>query len=188
MISELDNYLSRLDDLHGQVSSLIADLPAEALNWRPIEGKDDHITNSLAVLTAHIAGAEHFWIAEVIGGRPATRDRDAEFVTVAATPAELLQILQKVSRETREVLSALSESDLSGTRQAKDRMVSVRWGILHVIDPLCVYNSETIPPNKLVCRAKEKRHDNRGRARQGRRRNEDRGGRQSKAAPAPGRI
>jgi len=134
MISELDNYLSRLDDLHGQVSSLIADLPAEALNWRPIEGKDDHITNSLAVLTAHIAGAEHFWIAEVIGGRPATRDRDAEFVTVAATPAELLQILQKVSRETREVLSALSESDLSGTRQAKDRMVSVRWGILHVID------------------------------------------------------
>jgi len=23
---------------------------------------------------------------------------------------------------------------LSGTRQAKDRMVSVRWGILHVID------------------------------------------------------
>ena len=134
MITELDNYLSRLDDLHGQVADLVAGLPAEALNWRPIEGKDDHITNSLAVLTAHIAGAEHFWIAEVIGGRPATRDRDAEFVTVAATPAELLQILQKVSRETREVLSALSESDLSGTRQAKDRMVSVRWGILHVID------------------------------------------------------
>jgi len=134
MISELDNYLNRLDDLHNQVSSLIAELPAEALNWRPIEGKDDHITNSLAVLTAHLAGAEHFWIAEVIGGRPATRDRDAEFVTVAATPAELLQILEKGSRETREVLSALSESDLSGTRQAKDRTVSVRWGILHVID------------------------------------------------------
>jgi len=85
-------------------------------------------------LTAHLAGAEHFWIAEVVGGRPATRDRDAEFAVVAATPAELLQILEKVSHETRDVLSALSESDLSGTRQAKDRMVSVRWGILHVID------------------------------------------------------
>jgi len=134
MISELDNYLSRLDDLHGQVADLVAGLPAEALNWRPIEGRDDHVTNSLAVLTAHLAGAEHFWIAEVIGGRPATRDRDAEFAVVAATPAELLQILEKVSHETRDVLSALSESDLSGTRQAKDRMVSVRWGILHVID------------------------------------------------------
>ena len=134
MISELDNYLNRLDDLRGQISGLLADLSAEALNWRPIEGKDEHVTNSLAVLTAHLAGAEHFWIAEVIGGRPATRDRDAEFAVVAATPAELLQILEKVSHETRDVLSALSESDLSGTRQAKDRMVSVRWGILHVID------------------------------------------------------
>ena len=134
MISELDNYLNRLDDLHGQVSSLIADLPAEALNWRPIEGKDDHVTNSLAVMAAHIAGAEHFWIAEVIGGRPATRDRDTEFAVVAATPAELLQILQKISQETKEVLSTLSESDLGEMRQAKDRTVAVRWGILHVID------------------------------------------------------
>ena len=88
MISELDNYLNRLDDLHGQVSTLIAELPAEALNWRPIEGKDDHVTNSLAVMAAHVAGAEHFWIAEVIGGHSTTRDRDAEFAVVAATPAE----------------------------------------------------------------------------------------------------
>lgn len=134
MISELDNYLNRLDDLHGQVADLLAGLPAEALNWRPIEGTDDHATNSLAVLAAHVAGAEHFWIAEVIGGRPATRDRDAEFVTVAATPAELLQLLEKVSLETRDVLSALSESDLGEMRQARDRIVPVRWGILHVID------------------------------------------------------
>ena len=134
MISELDNYLDRLEDLRGQISGLLADLPVEALNWRPIEGRDDHVTNSLAVLAIHVAGAEHFWIAEVIGRQPATRDREAEFATVAVTPAELLQILEKVSRETRDVLSALSESDLSGTRQARDRTISVRWGILHVID------------------------------------------------------
>ena len=63
MISELDNYLNRLDDLRGQVSTLLAELPAEVLNWRPIESKDNHVTNSLAVLAAHVAGAEHFWIA-----------------------------------------------------------------------------------------------------------------------------
>jgi len=134
MIAELDNYLERIEDLRGQISGLLADLPAEALNWRPIEGRDDHVTNSLAVLAAHVAGAEHFWIAEVIGGHSATRDRDAEFVTVAATPAELHQILQKISLETRDVLSALSESDLNDTRQARDRIVPVRWSILHVID------------------------------------------------------
>ena len=107
MIAELDNYLERIEDLRGQISGLLADLPAEALNWRPIEGRDDHVTNSLAVLTAHLAGAEHFWIAEVIGGRPATRDRDAEFAVVAATPAELLQLLEKISQETKEVLFGL---------------------------------------------------------------------------------
>jgi hypothetical protein len=34
--SELANYLERLEDLRGQVAALVADLPAEALNCRPI--------------------------------------------------------------------------------------------------------------------------------------------------------
>ena len=134
MISELDNYLNRLDDLHNQISGLIAELPSEALNWRPIEGKDDHATNSLAVLVAHLAGAEHFWIAEVIDGRPKTRDRDAEFVTVAASATEIIQLLEKTAGETRDVFSTLNESDLNDTRQTKGRVVPVRWCILHVID------------------------------------------------------
>ena len=134
MISELDNYSNRLEDLRGQVLHLVADLPAQALNWRPIEGKDDHASNSLAVLTAHIAGAEHYWIAEVIGGRVATRDRDAEFVAVAANAEEAARLLEKTAQETKEVFSTLGESDLSGVRQAKDRIVPVRWCILHVID------------------------------------------------------
>ena len=134
MVSELTNYLQRIEDLRGQVASLIADLPTQALNWRPIEGKDDHATNSLAVLTAHIAGAEHFWIAEVVGGRPATRDREAEFVSVANSAAELIRLLEETAQETRGVFSTLSAPDLNGTRQAKGRIIQVRWSILHVID------------------------------------------------------
>ena len=134
MNSELNNYLDRIEDLHHQISGLLAELPAEALNWRPIEGKDNHATNSLAVLTAHIAGAEHFWIAEAIGGRPETRDRDAEFATVTTSATELIQQLETIAQETREVFSTLSESDLNGTRQVRDRTVPVRWCILHVID------------------------------------------------------
>jgi len=134
MNSELNNYLDRIEDLHHQISELLAELPAEALNWRPIEAKDNHTTNSLAVLTAHIAGAEHFWISEAIGGRPVTRDRDAEFVAVATAATELIQQLETVALETREVFSSLSESDLNGTRQVRGRTVPVRWCILHVID------------------------------------------------------
>jgi uncharacterized damage-inducible protein DinB len=134
MFSELDNYLQRIEDLRHQVSELIADLPAEALNWRPIEGVEEHATNSLAVLAAHVAGAEHFWIAEVVGGRPPTRDRDAEFVIQAADAAEMNRLLEATAAETREVFSALSPADLDDVRKVRGRTVSVRWSILHVID------------------------------------------------------
>jgi uncharacterized damage-inducible protein DinB len=134
MLSELENYLQRIEDLRGQVGELISGLPAEALNWRPLEGSQEHSTNSLAVLAAHVAGAEHFWIGEVIGGHPPSRDRDAEFDTQVGGAAELQQLLDAAGAETREVLPALSASDLDGSREVRGRMVSVRWGILHVID------------------------------------------------------
>jgi uncharacterized damage-inducible protein DinB len=134
LLSEIDNYLQRIEDLRGQVSSLIADLPAEALNWRPLKDSGEQGTNSLAVLVAHIAGAEHFWIAEVIGGYPPTRDRDAEFRLQATGAAALVRLLEKTGEETRQVFSALSPADLDGTKEAGGRAVPVRWGIVHVID------------------------------------------------------
>jgi len=134
VITELANYLERLEDLRGQISTRVAELPAEALNWRPIEGSGDHATNSLAVLATHTAGAEHFWIAEVVGGRPATRDREAEFATQAASSAEIVRLLENTSRETREVFLALKGTDLGDTRQNEGRTVPVRWCLLHVID------------------------------------------------------
>ena len=131
MLPELDNYLQRIEDLRGQVSALIADLPAEALNWRPVEGDE---TKSVAALATHIAGAEHFWIAEVVGGRPPTRDRDAEFTAQATNAAELVHLLEGIGAETQEVFATLTEAHLDGTRQARGRTIPVRWCILHVID------------------------------------------------------
>jgi len=134
MLAEVAAYLERIEDVRGQIRKLIAPLSSEALNWRPIEGEDDHATNSLAVLAAHVAGSEHFWIAEVVGGVPPTRDRDAEFRTETAGAAALVAGLDAVAAETRQVMEGLTESDLGETRQAWDRVVPVRWAILHVID------------------------------------------------------
>jgi uncharacterized damage-inducible protein DinB len=134
MYPELDSYLQMIDDLREQVGALLAGLPAEALNWRPLEGFEEHATNSLAVLATHIAGAEHFWIGEVVGGRPPTRDRDAEFVAAAADASELIHRLETVGAETQSVFSALTEAGLEGTREARGRTIPIRWCILHVID------------------------------------------------------
>lgn len=134
MLPECASYLAMLDDLRGQIADLIAGLPAEALNWRPIEGEDDHVTNSLAVMAAHVAGAEHFWIHEVAGGQPPTRDRPAEFVTEVDGPEPLLAKLKATGEETAEVMATLTAEDLDSKRQARDRSVPMRWAILHAID------------------------------------------------------
>lgn len=139
MTSEIEQYLNMIEDLRGQVRTLIADLPAEALNWRPLDTLDDHITNSIAVMVMHIAGAEHFWIGEVIGGMPTTRDRPAEFETAVEDVAPLLARLDAVAEETPAVLSSLDEEELAGTRKVNGNKVPVRWGILHVIDHTAVH-------------------------------------------------
>ena len=134
MPPELASYLQMIEDLRGQVRDLIADLPSEALNWRPLESSDEDATNSLAALAAHIAGAERFWTAEVVGQLPPTRDRDAEFATQVAGASELVDTLDRVGEETRKVFFGLSETGLDGTREARGRVIPVRWCILHVID------------------------------------------------------
>ena len=134
MLSEVTHYIDRIDDLRRQISELIGPVPAEGLNWRPINGADDHATNSLAVMAAHVAGAEHHWIAEVIGRQPPTRKRDAEFKTVSEDVANLVEKLNQNAEVTRQILSALSADDLDGSREVDDKTVSVRWAILHIID------------------------------------------------------
>lgn len=134
MLKEAAAYLERIEDLRGQISSILRNIPQEALNWRPDENSEDHAMNSIAVLATHAAGAEHFWIGEVVGGLPTTRDRAAEFETVMGNTAVLQQTLQTVRQQTRTILQKLPQEDLDGVRQAHDRVVPTRWALLHVID------------------------------------------------------
>ncbi len=134
ILPEVENYLQVIESVRGQVKDLVADLPPEALNWCPLAG-DDHATNSLAVITTHIAGSEHFWIGEVVGRHPATRIRESEFVALVDNTTLLINLLDKVGQETRQVLTALTPYELTEIRQARKELeVSVRWAILHVIE------------------------------------------------------
>lgn len=134
MLSEAENYLLRIEDLRQQVCALISDLPEDALNWRPIEQDGTQATNSLAVMATHVAGAEGFWIGEVVGGGPSIRDRDAEFAVKASNAAALVRLLEETGKQTHQVLGKLTEKDLVQTREARGRTMAVRWCILHVVD------------------------------------------------------
>jgi uncharacterized damage-inducible protein DinB len=53
---------------------------------------------------------------------------------VVGDTAVLQQTLQTIRQQTRTILQNLTQEDLNGTRQARDRIVPTRWALLHVID------------------------------------------------------
>ena len=134
MLSELENYLQRIEDLHGQIIDMVDGLPRDGLNFIPISLPQLQVSNSIAQLAVHAAGAEHFWIGEVIGGLPATRDRDSEFALRSKGPAYLIETLNSVLAETKSIFSKLTETELSKTYEVDEKMVPGRWAILHVIE------------------------------------------------------
>ncbi len=134
MLPEVHAYLTDLEELRDQVKSLLEGLPQEALDWRPIEGGGELVTNSLAVMVVHLAGSETFWMKEIIGGKRIDRDRDAEFLTKGLSLSELQDKIGAAAKVTLETLSALREKQLEEGRKWKDRSINVRGCILHVIE------------------------------------------------------
>ena len=134
MLKEIENYLSFLNDLRNQVKTLLDGLPKEALDWRPLDGQGELATNSLAVMTIHLAGSEAFWMKEIIGGQSIHRDRDAEFVVKGLGFSALIAKMETGAKDTQPILSSLKTAQLEETRKFRDRIVTVRWAILHVIE------------------------------------------------------
>jgi len=134
MLKEIQGYLTSLHELSNQVVSLLDGLPQEALDWRPIQGEKELATNSLVAIATHLAGSETYWIKEIIGHQPIQRDREAEFVTQGVKATELKARLDAAAKIAEEVLSPLTESQLEEGRKFRDRSITVRWGILHVIE------------------------------------------------------
>ncbi|MCH8094757.1 MAG: DUF664 domain-containing protein, partial [Chloroflexi bacterium] len=56
-------YFENLEALHDGYRARIAGLTQEELDWSP----GDEM-NSLAVLSAHVAGAERYWISDIVMG------------------------------------------------------------------------------------------------------------------------
>ncbi len=60
----------RFETLYKAIETAVADLPAEALDWKPATDM-----NSVAVLLTHTAGALRYWVGDVAGGKPSGRVR-----------------------------------------------------------------------------------------------------------------
>lgn len=133
MIPEIEAYYESITRLRGNILKTLDGLSPEALNWKPTDGE----ANSLFVLATHSIGSEHGWIFETLARGEKTRNRPAEFFAQADDLIALRTQFERVSGETTEIFSQLTEEDMQTTRHNEPRGdVTLRWIILHVIEHL----------------------------------------------------
>lgn len=128
-------YLDRLEELHRDFIQALNGLPTEALNWSP--GPE---VNSLAVLAAHTAGSERYWIGDVIARDDSHRDRDAEFRVQVGNADEAIGRLETALAHSRSVVASLTLADLEERCRVNDqREVTVAWALLHALEHVAIH-------------------------------------------------
>lgn len=131
MLEAYAEIIERLRLLHNEMKQAIEDLPQEALDWVP--GPD---INSLSVLVMHTAGAERYWIGDVIGRDDSGRVREAEFQVKGLNAETLEDRLDEVFSHSQGVLAELNLGDLESIRTSSrdSRKVTVAWSLAHALE------------------------------------------------------
>jgi uncharacterized damage-inducible protein DinB len=131
MLEAYADIIERLESLHSEMKQAISGLPQTALDWVP--GPD---INSLSVLVMHTAGAERYWIGDVIGRDDSGRVRGAEFRVKGINTDKLNDRLDEVLSHSRGVLAKLNLDDLETLRTSTrdGREVTVTWSMAHALE------------------------------------------------------
>ena len=130
------DFLESINELHADILHTISDLPPEALDWSPLSKG-----NSCNIIVTHIAGAEKYWLGDVIVGIPTGRDRDAEFRVKNLSPTELEARLLESSDFMEEILSGLSLEILETSRISprNNQEVTVAWALGHTLKHTAIH-------------------------------------------------
>jgi uncharacterized damage-inducible protein DinB len=131
MLEVYAEIIERLRLLHNEMKQAIEGLPQEAIDWVP--GPD---INSLSVLVMHTAGAERYWIGDVIGRDDSGRVREAEFQVKGINAETLEDHLDKVLSHSQSVLAELNLDDLESIRTSSrdGRKVTIAWSLAHALE------------------------------------------------------
>jgi uncharacterized damage-inducible protein DinB len=114
-------------------ATVIADLPAEALDWQPATD-----ANSLTVLVTHAWGAAEAWTLRA-AGREMARDRAAEF-RATGDPAALQTLLMEGGARIEAALDVVDPAMLSlvrvgpSTQPSGDEEYTAARCVLHAVE------------------------------------------------------
>jgi hypothetical protein len=121
MNQALQAYYDQTLENHQLFRSAIADLDAEALDWRPAPE-----TSSIAVLVAHTFGSE-LEVLRIVRGLPSDRNRDSEFVDSSTSAGDLLARIDLADTAVKEHVPQMTETDLTSLRERPNRAPQLGW-------------------------------------------------------------
>lgn len=128
--------LNRFHELHLEIEKALAELPANALDWKP--GSE---MNSLSVLIVHLTGAERYWIGDVVKGESSGRDRNAEFQASGLNAAILRKRLREVEAYEKMALEGMGLLELEEERLSPrdGQPYSVAWALSHALEHTAIH-------------------------------------------------
>lgn len=120
-----------LQEVHDDFKEEITGLPQADLDWSPGEGM-----NSIAILVAHTAGSETFWIGDIVMEQPTGRDRPAEFATMGLDAKALIDLLDGSLSRIEGAFETLSTDQLGESRTSpwQEEEFTLARAISHILE------------------------------------------------------
>jgi uncharacterized damage-inducible protein DinB len=143
--AEVKVYAEYMRDLIHRTIDALDGLTQEQINWDP----PWHDSNPLFAIATHSLDCARAWVAGIVAGLDASRDREAEFAS-SGTMADLEQLAHDVSAEIEKALSEMDAKrldhmsvppkELWGTGDPYE--VSGRWALAHMIEHMSIHLGE----------------------------------------------
>jgi uncharacterized damage-inducible protein DinB len=137
-----DEYLYFIDRAFDGMLSVLQELDDNLANLAPpIKG-----ANSPWAITYHCTQVAEYWIGHLLGGRPSSRDREAEF-TAQGTVADLARTIDEVRMKLRSDLTGFDpNAPLTNTPPADyegpSRPLTSAGVLLHVLEELAQHHGQ----------------------------------------------
>ncbi|HYM68633.1 MAG TPA: DinB family protein [bacterium] len=143
MDSAVQGIAEHLDEVWSSLLDAVKPVDDELFQWCP--GSE---FNSIAILLRHLAGSERWWIGEAIGGVPANRNRDAEFVHDSPRREDVLRAVDEARAVTRRVLAGVTVQDLAARTPPSPRrggeQPTKMWALLHYLEHLGYHRGQIL--------------------------------------------
>ncbi len=142
----LDHSIEKLRQYQQRIATCLGRLTEEQV-WA--RGGDNE--NAVGNLVLHLSGNVRQWIVAGVGGRPDTRDRDAEFdARGGVTTPVLMERLGAAVEDAAAVMTAVTADRLAERITVQKYEVSVLEAIYHVVEHFALHTGQIIFATKML--------------------------------------